>query len=273
MICRTCHLDKPLDAFPIDRTMRIGHRNQCKPCHCIQVHEIYRRTHPEQIKPEISLTSKICTHCQQEKSFDAFYKDVSKKDGYTTICKVCRCEQVKQYRLEHPEDIRAAKLAWKKTPNGKAAEKRLYDKNHDAINAKKRVDYAENIDEERAKSRENYAKNPEIALKRIRDWAAANPEKEKARVARGGAARRMRRELVINDFTAEQWQAILILFKYACAYCGKSQETLGKPLEQDHVIPLSKGGPHTASNIVPACRTCNARKHNHLGPKPIPPSN
>lgn len=40
-----------------------------------------------------------------------------------------------------------------------------------------------------------------------------------------------------------------------CHYCHEF-----KPLTMDHVIPVSKGGPHTASNIVPACQPCNSRK-------------
>lgn len=34
----------------------------------------------------------------------------------------------------------------------------------------------------------------------------------------------------------------------------------------DHVIPLSKGGHHTASNVVPACGPCNSVKSD--GPAP-----
>jgi 5-methylcytosine-specific restriction endonuclease McrA len=36
------------------------------------------------------------------------------------------------------------------------------------------------------------------------------------------------------------------------------------PLTMDHVVPLSKGGPHTKENVVPACRPCNARKKDRL---------
>ena len=64
----------------------------------------------------------------------------------------------------------------------------------------------------------------------------------------------------IVDFTPEQWEQIKTDFNHLCAYCGGQAE-----LEQDHVTPISKGGNHTASNIVPACRSCNARKSNSIG--------
>lgn len=40
-----------------------------------------------------------------------------------------------------------------------------------------------------------------------------------------------------------------------CQYCGTS-----KDLTLDHLIPRSKGGKSTWSNLVTACKTCNARK-------------
>ena len=33
------------------------------------------------------------------------------------------------------------------------------------------------------------------------------------------------------------------------------------PLEQDHRVPLDRGGMNWIENILPACRVCNARKH------------
>lgn len=48
-------------------------------------------------------------------------------------------------------------------------------------------------------------------------------------------------------------------FDNACAYC---QQKPPNPLhlEIEHVIPLSAGGPHCLSNIVPACKDCNSSK-------------
>ena len=43
-----------------------------------------------------------------------------------------------------------------------------------------------------------------------------------------------------------------------CRYCGKK----AKPVELDHVIPRSLGGPNTPWNLVVACHKCNQRKGN-----------
>lgn len=45
---------------------------------------------------------------------------------------------------------------------------------------------------------------------------------------------------------------------HRCQYCGGAAENL------DHVIPRSRGGPHTWENVVASCRSCNARKEDHL---------
>lgn len=45
---------------------------------------------------------------------------------------------------------------------------------------------------------------------------------------------------------------------FKCQYCGHAAENV------DHVIPRSKGGPHTWENVVAACKACNSRKENYL---------
>jgi 5-methylcytosine-specific restriction endonuclease McrA len=44
-------------------------------------------------------------------------------------------------------------------------------------------------------------------------------------------------------------------FGNCCAYCGTGGE-----MEMEHIVPISKGGPHDIANIVPACTACNASK-------------
>ncbi len=56
-------------------------------------------------------------------------------------------------------------------------------------------------------------------------------------------ARLSRKEIFIRD-------------NYTCQYCGKHTHDL----TLDHVIPRSKGGPHTWENLASACPGCNHRK-------------
>lgn len=62
---------------------------------------------------------------------------------------------------------------------------------------------------------------------------------------------------------------------HTCQYCGSS-----KKLTLDHVLPRSRGGLHTWSNVVAACERCNSTKSDRtpqeagmlLKTKPKPPA-
>ena len=60
-----------------------------------------------------------------------------------------------------------------------------------------------------------------------------------------------------HDLSDEQWTALKEAWN-GCAYCG----VVGKPLQRDCVLPLSRGGRYTLDNIVPACGSCNTSKCN-----------
>jgi 5-methylcytosine-specific restriction endonuclease McrA len=69
-------------------------------------------------------------------------------------------------------------------------------------------------------------------------------------------------------------RAVFARDHWVCQYCGKAAENV------DHVVPRSKGGPHTWDNVVAACRRCNSKKENKkpqeaglkLARKPFVPS-
>jgi len=42
---------------------------------------------------------------------------------------------------------------------------------------------------------------------------------------------------------------------FECQYCGTKRD-----LTLDHVLPTSRGGPHSWLNLVTACKRCNTRK-------------
>ena len=74
---------------------------------------------------------------------------------------------------------------------------------------------------------------------------------------RGYSQRRNARKAALPaTLTEAEWQEILEEYNYRCAYCGCDDV----PLEQEHKIPVFKGGGYTKDNIVPACRACNLQK-------------
>jgi len=62
---------------------------------------------------------------------------------------------------------------------------------------------------------------------------------------------------VVHDLGVEQWEALQEAWG-GCAYCGSTDG----PLQRDCVLPISRGGRYTLTNVVPACRSCNASKCN-----------
>lgn len=61
---------------------------------------------------------------------------------------------------------------------------------------------------------------------------------------------------VEHDLTDEQWHALMDSWA-GCAYCGGQDA-----LQKDCMLPISVGGRYTLTNVVPACRSCNASKCN-----------
>ena len=139
---------------------------------------------------------------------------------------------------------------------------------------------------QRAYAREWLKRNPQKARDAVRRWRARNPElnRERRRKYRRAAyvrnaakinaekaaylashpevkrakdqAYRARRSAAAGSFTGAEWLELLAHCGGVCSYCGKAG-----PLEVDHRLPLSRGGTNFIDNILPACRSCNGRKH------------
>lgn len=108
----------------------------------------------------------------------------------------------------------------------------------------------------------HYKQTINYQKERNRRWASRNPE----RVRIKGQKRRARIKKLKNSLTELEYLNILKLFDNSCAYCNITEEEHIREyktrLHQDHIIPLSEGGSYTASNIVPACVSCNSSKSN-----------
>jgi 5-methylcytosine-specific restriction endonuclease McrA len=99
---------------------------------------------------------------------------------------------------------------------------------------------------------EHYRANRERKAETTAAWRAENRD----RVNEYQRRRRARKMGSDPDLTTTEWLEILEEFDHCCAYCQARDVSL----EIEHVTPISRGGRHTRANVVPACRSCNARK-------------
>jgi len=238
-------------------------------------------------EPPASVQSKQCTKCGERKPLEEFSRSKQSKDGYAWACRACRRAANLADYYRNRERRQEVSREWKAA-------------NLDQVTQRKRKWEAANV-ERRAQSRREYAiRNIEREREYARQWRAAHPERvlererqrDKTKKRANGKryyarhrdvlkvkqrayfqqrysenpeaytdqlARRRARKMgaSICDFTAHQWELVKLLYGFRCAYCGCSPAVL----HREHVRPLAKGGDHTLSNIVPACVSCNARKH------------
>jgi 5-methylcytosine-specific restriction endonuclease McrA len=93
----------------------------------------------------------------------------------------------------------------------------------------------------------NIARNAD----RQREWERKNAH---VRATIGG---RRRKSLKVHGFrvTADEIRKLSMDSGGVCRYCGCSSK-----LQIEHVIPVSRGGPHHISNLAMACKACNSSK-------------
>jgi 5-methylcytosine-specific restriction endonuclease McrA len=116
----------------------------------------------------------------------------------------------------------------------------------------------------RERQRQYRQQNADALRDYRRQWRHTNPDRYQSYQARRRAAKR---QAPRNDLSFEQWTEIKEHYGHRCVYCGKKFTRL----TQDHIIPLVRGGEHTASNIVPACRRCNSAKNDGAPLVPVQP--
>jgi 5-methylcytosine-specific restriction endonuclease McrA len=183
-------------------------------------------------------------------------EDRAKKRTYNRAYNASHREQIiasrKAHDIAHPEELEKRRTymaiyqkAWTRShPDAtKAINKAFYASNREALCASSRRRYAANIEKVRAN-------------KKVYDVVHRSE----------GAARASTRRARESAATVGDTVAIKAIYRRAredknvkCYLCGK-RIPLGER-HVDHVIPLSKGGKHTGSNLAIAHKKCNLKKH------------
>lgn len=196
---------------------------------------------------------KECLKCGESKPHSEFYRSTCTLDGLRGSCKAC----IKSAKDEWRENNRERYSSTNRVHYLANKAKKL------SAERKKRQDhpekwaefYKKNSEKRKAYSREYRRKNPLAAEAARKSWRAKNPER--ARLSGRLDAQKRRLAKGAGTFSAEQWRAIVDMQLGRCIYCGKKCDKL----EIEHLVPLVKGGAHSAENIAAACLPCNRSKH------------
>lgn len=107
--------------------------------------------------------------------------------------------------------------------------------------------------------------HPEVRKKVSRNYRQNHPDRYRAQNKAAGARRKAR--LRGADVADSKINAVIREWRlrptFRCFYCQKIFST--RRLQVDHVLPISKGGKHSVSNICKCCSHCNPSK----GAKPV----
>jgi 5-methylcytosine-specific restriction endonuclease McrA len=167
------------------------------------------------------------------------------------------------HRDTHREEIRAHSKAHYQAnkPTYQARHKSYRQKHQAAITATRQRHDALYAPQIAAKHHAYYLAH----MAEIKARTAANRRAKPEQHAASNQRRRaQKRASGINTISGAQWREIKDAYGHCCVYCGRKMQRL----TMDHIVPLSKGGTNTASNIVPACMSCNSSKK--AGPPPVP---
>ena len=201
---------------------------------------------------------KRCSKCKEVKALTEFCQDRSTQDGRARSCRLCR----QKYQREHQAEIKAYWQAHRdKTRHYREVHKEkrhAYRRAHAGEERAYSAWYHKTHRRERRAYQEAH-KEEMRAYQRAYNVAHSKTERGKEKNRRSCNARRARKwgnTPPERMLTRGQWDKILAMSKGRCHWCGKKC----KPT-MDHVRPVSRGGQHTAENVVVSCMVCNLKKH------------
>lgn len=198
-----------------------------------------------------------CTKCHQfyPATVEYFPAAPRKDSGLSSWCRPCHRANVRRWSSSHKDENkeRCRDYYHAHKSEAKVYKAVAYKENKDQRLAHNKAYRDAHPDKMKNQYRTYYQNNQSSRIAYVLQWRRDNPEKhaEHKRIRRARKA-----NAPVNDFTAEQWQSMQRHYEYRCVYCGCQPEKL----TQDHITPLSKGGSHTYTNIVPACISCNCKK-------------
>lgn len=119
--------------------------------------------------------------------------------------------------------------------------------------------YKLNHKEQRKETQRIYDSRPDVVARRVicsARWVKNNPHIIAAYRCRRRAIKKSSGSVsILADKVVSRWKRAGAFVCYYCA--GRFPRSR---LHIDHIVPLSKGGPHSPDNLCRSCNTCNLKK-------------
>lgn len=206
---------------------------------------------------------------QRKREYYARHKDVicAKQNAKRSEAPEAGRERARERYLANKDEILAAqKESYQRRRDEVLARQREYrERNAEAIAAQNRTEAgrakwrrydAENREARAQKARQRRALDPTGNYLKTKEYVKKKPEAKR----HFDATRRARKAGAPGSFTLIEWECKCLAHGNRCVYCGA-----GGKMTRDHDIPLSRGGSHFITNLVPACKRCNCRKRAMTG--------
>ena len=177
-------------------------------------------------------------------------------DGHLNKCKACVSVRVRENRRERLEQYAQYERSRANLPHRVEARRKYQEEHKEQISEYKKRWAGENEDSVSVSRRKHYESNRDEVIARSKKWAENNPERVRQAKTNNLRKRRAARHASLGSFTAEEFKELCESYGNKCLACGDTEAVL----EADHVLPLTKGGSDSISNIQPLCGSCNRKK-------------
>lgn len=213
---------------------------------------------------------KRCSKCKRWLPLSEYANNRSASDGLQVMCNECRksyydLDKKRSYNRKYVDNNRERVIEYQRQyreahPEAKeqAAERsrRHYQNNKEEHLEQGRRWHEDNPEKVRRSQRDYYYRNKEARLENRRRWARENPDK----VAQQNETRRAREAgAAVEEIN---YKRIYKRDRDICYLCGRKVKKTERHL--DHVVPLSRGGPHSEDNIRVTHARCNLMKGTKL---------
>ena len=246
--CSKCGKEKTLKYFSRCLQDTTGFASNCKSCvknyrqseQCKTITK-KRQLLYQNLKQEKS--SKICAACGQEKDISNFHKDVTRKGGLISWCKLCKSIKAKQYHEINKQKFiyKETQLEYSKNNTVRLCTKCCIEKCLD--------DFVKDLNTKTGLSSQ--------CRKCIKLYKVSS--KGKATATKSSHKRRTNEKNTENTLTTQEWLDILEEQDNTCNMCQVKFSDEIKPT-CDHIYPVSLGGGLTRENVQALCRSCNCSK-------------